>query len=445
MRTVLLRMRGAGVGAAICVLTGSTVLASEIPDRDLDIRGAPLRDALVAIATASGVSVDLTQIAACGQSTVRLRTRAGPSDAFARALIGTPCLAQQISPGVFRIVRRRNETTPAVTGAQAGVPSHVSPGADDVTDVAALSVLAPRRLPVSAALASAASVVSGSVLVSQGVHDTSDLALITPSLTVTNLGLGRDKIFVRGLSDGPLTGQSQSMVGLYLDDVRLTFSAPDPNLRIIDMAEVDVLRGPQGALFGAGSLGGVVQMVSRRPEHDALTLESAGSVSSTAHGAPSQSFDSVLNVPTADGRGALRLVAYEDFQGGYLENTTLHRSDTNQTLRRGFRATADYEITPTFRATVGAVIQGVNSSDSQYKSADAPDYTRTNAIYEPHDNDFSAYHVSLDGDLAGGHFNWTLATVEHSLFSRYDATIAPPARSPSRLTWYAEKSLSWGS
>src|SRR5205085_621294 len=84
-------------------------------------------------------------------------------------------------------------------------------------------------------------------------------------LTVTNLGPGRNKLFVRGLSDGAASGHAQAMVGLYFDDMRLTYNAPDPDLRLVDIDRVELLRGPQGSLYGSGSLGGVLQVVSNRP------------------------------------------------------------------------------------------------------------------------------------------------------------------------------------
>jgi len=84
-------------------------------------------------------------------------------------------------------------------------------------------------------------------------------------LASTNLGTGRNKIFIRGVADSSFNGPSQSIVGQYLGDVRLTFNAPDPDLELYDIARVEVLEGPQGTLYGAGSLGGVVRVCPARP------------------------------------------------------------------------------------------------------------------------------------------------------------------------------------
>ncbi|MFH7396949.1 TonB-dependent receptor plug domain-containing protein, partial [Pseudomonas syringae group genomosp. 7] len=83
-----------------------------------------------------------------------------------------------------------------------------------------------------------------------------DIGFQVAGLTTTNLGPGRDKILLRGLSDGAFTGQTQSIVALYLDEVPITYNAPDPDLRLADLERVEVMRGPQGTLYGGGTIGG---------------------------------------------------------------------------------------------------------------------------------------------------------------------------------------------
>src|SRR6201999_4194793 len=113
------------------------------------------------------------------------------------------------------------------------------------------------------------------------------LALQLARETVTNLGSGRNKIFVRGLSDGSFTGKTQSTVGLYLDDVPITYNAPDPDLRLVDIDRVEVLRGPQGTLYGSGSMGGIVRIVTARPDTTGFSAQTSAEGMLTQHGEPS--------------------------------------------------------------------------------------------------------------------------------------------------------------
>ncbi len=108
--------------------------------------------------------------------------------------------------------------------------------------------------------------VTGDRIGRSGVTGMQGLDSLVSGMTVTNLGPGRNKILLRGISDGVFTGLTQSTVGLYLDLTPITYSAPDPDLKLIDIDRVEVLRGPQGTLYGTGPIGGVVRIVTRRPE-----------------------------------------------------------------------------------------------------------------------------------------------------------------------------------
>ncbi len=224
-----------------------------------DIAPGPLRAELVAFAVQAHVSIATTNAGQCVGTGRALVGRFSPKAGLKQILSGSGCSFRQIDRSAFDIV-----TLPA-NGPEAPTPRPWMVGAAPPGDVSPLIVVATRRATPADRLAYSVSAVDRRQLADQGVEDTSTLASVMPSMTVTNLGMGRDKILLRGVSDGPLTGHAQSMVGIYLDDVRLTFDAPDPDLRLTDIESVEVLRGPQGALYGAGSLGGVVHIVAAPP------------------------------------------------------------------------------------------------------------------------------------------------------------------------------------
>jgi len=112
-------------------------------------------------------------------------------------------------------------------------------------------------------------------------------AAITNSMTVlssTDLGSGRDKLFIRGIADSGFNGPTQATVGEYLGDLRLNYNAPDPDLNLYDMKRVEVLVGPQGTLYGAGSLGGVIRLVPNDPDTHEVSATASSGVSSTEFG-----------------------------------------------------------------------------------------------------------------------------------------------------------------
>ena len=394
---------------------GSAASAAE-PLHRFDIRPQPLSRALVALATQANISIGFTASARCmaqdrgvvGQMTV--------AQALATLLDGSGC--------GYRMIDARAAEIIAAPVRKAAPP--ITPQADAAPPLSELVVVATRRLTPASQLAYAVSVVESNARGDLGARDTADLAATVPSMIVTNLGAGRDKILLRGLSDGPLTGRTQSTVGLYLDDVRLTYNAPEPDLRLVDMARVEVLRGPQGALYGAGSLGGVVQLVTVQPQLGVLSGSISATAATTAHGDGSNTIDGVLNVPMLSGRGAVRLVAYRDVQGGYIDDEALGIRHANETVLEGGRLAASLKLDDRWSVSARVVTQAINSADTQYAFAGAAPYARRTLVREPHDNDFLEANVSLQGDLAWGEAHWTTAVVKHRVVSRYDATDAPP-------------------
>lgn len=408
---------------AVSLATAVGLAGAPVPARaneilSFAIPAGPLKTAATAFALQARVSIDLGAADRCGPSP-GLYGRADSEAALKAVLRGTGCEARLIAARAYKIVR----------GAPPP-PVQVLPGSADRTEatpaLSELIIVATRRPELADRLAYSVSALDGRAAEARGVRDTSDLALTAPSMTVTNLGPGRDKVILRGLSDGPLTGQTQSIVGLYLDDVRLTYNAPDPDLLMVDIAQVEVLRGPQGALYGAGSLGGVLQLTTHRPDFDTFSAMASVSASSTRGGRAGGVASATINAPLLGGRGAMRLVGYTERTGGYIDDVGQARSDVNGTRRSGFRLSARAKLGPDWSADIGATSQWINSDDTQYADRAVGVHARRNRIAEPHDNDFLEVHAGARGRLLGQDAKLTLAAVRHDLSSRYDASAAPP-------------------
>lgn len=380
----------------------------------------PLSQAATTFALQARVSIDTSATQGCGPS--RGFTGRGSAEAVLTALLrDTGCELRRIDARAYQIVpalrRAANPPAPAVQ-----VREDESP----IPPLSELVVVATRRPTLADRLAYSVSVLDERSAAAQGVRDANDLALVLPAMTVTNLGPGRDKVILRGLSDGPLTGQTQSMVGIYLNDVRLTYNAPDPDLLMVDIAQVEVLRGPQGALYGAGSLGGVLQLTTHRPELGAFDAWTAVSASTARGGEAGGRLSAMVNVPLLEGRAAARVVAYADQQSGYIDDPGMGRNDINRTRRTGVRAAFRGQLVDGWIGDVGVAAQAIASDDTQYATPAVGAFARRNRMAEPHDNDFLEGHVGLSGLIGTAKAKITLAAVRHDLSSRYDASAAPP-------------------
>lgn len=420
-RALLTGLALAATSAGAAVAAPATV-AFNVPARGL---GAELVD----FAVQADISISTRNLAACaptGRALVgRYTVRAG----LTRILAGTGCgfrfidgRAVEVSP-LPRPPAAPPRPPPPATPPPATPPTS--------TDLEAVVVVATRRPTAIDQLAYPVTALGAATLTSQGVNDAGDIARLSPSMTVTNLGAGRNKILLRGLSDGPLTGRTQSMVGIYVDDVRVTYNAPDPDLRLTDMDQAVVLRGPQGALYGAGSLGGVLHLVTAKPDPSGFSGWVSGGVAATRGGDPSATVEGMVNLPVLGGRGAVRAVGWREQTGGYIDDAGLGLSNVNRTIRFGGRLAASLSLGDRWTLSTGLIAQAIDASDTQYAFAGAAPYTRDNSLREPHDNDFAEANLGLAGDLGWARLRWSTAFVEHQVASRYDATAAPPVAMPA--------------
>ena len=385
----------------------------------------PLRQVATAFALQARVSIDASATRDCGPS--RGFSGRGSSEAVLRALLrDTGCELRRIDARAYQIV-----PAPKPTAKPLAPVVQVREVEPPLAPLSELVVVATRRPTLADRLAYSVSVLDERAAAAQGVRDTNDLAAVMPVMTVTNLGPGRDKVILRGLSDGPLTGQTQSMVGIYLDDVRLTYNAPNPDLLMLDIAQVEVLRGPQGALYGAGSLGGVLQFTTHRPDPTAFDAWAAASVSSLRGGEPGGQVSGMINLPLLDGRAAMRLVAYADRQGGYIDDPGQGRDDVNRTRRLGVRAAFRAQLGGGWTGDMGFATQAIASDDTQYAMPADGSFARRNQVAEPHDNDFLEGHLGASGLIGTVKAKVTVAWVGHDIASRYDASAAPPVAGPA--------------
>ena len=387
-----------------------------------------LSAALIRFAVQAGVSVGGLPAAGCEGRSRPVSGAMTPTRALA-VLLPPGCGFELLDARSFRVIGR------PVTAAVARAPrlDRPPPAAAPQPRLEELVVTAEKRPELLSRSASAVSLLSARDVGSLGGKTFEAVANQMVGVAVTNLGSGRNKIFVRGLSDGSFTGKTQSTVGVYLDDVPITYNAPDPDLRLVDIDRVEVLRGPQGTLYGSGSMGGIVRIVTARPDLMAAFGEVSVEGALTQHGAPSFGLDAMANLPLAGGHAALRAVVYSDQQGGYIDNPVLGLTDVNYSRRTGGRLAGLAELPDGWTVEAGFAHQSIATADSQYTQGAHGPLSRDASVREPHDNAFSELGATAwrAGDRAD--LKISTAYIDHVLDTRYDATGAFRAANGSRL------------
>ena len=164
--------------------------------------------------------------------------------------------------------------------------------------------------------------VSGSALESQGVASLASLAQGTPGVSLKSEGPSQTEIEMRGMTS---SGGNSATVGFYLDDIPLTGPASAQNGHVVidpdlyDLNRIEILRGPQGTLFGSGSMGGTVRMITNQPNLSEFQVTAQSVLSGTDGGGFNHDDNVMFNLPIISDTLALRVVGTEDFTSGWID------------------------------------------------------------------------------------------------------------------------------
>jgi iron complex outermembrane recepter protein len=157
-----------------------------------------------------------------------------------------------------------------------------------------------------------------------------DYATKTPSVTFVSIGPGQTQFFMRGVSDGSSpNAQNLSTTGFFVDDMSMSYYGVMPDLHSYDIERIEVLNGPQGTLFGAGSMSGAVRIISKKPDLDAFSAGMDLDGGKIQRGTDNTTYEGFVNLPLIDGRTAVRLSAYSVHDGGFIDNELTTRQWVN--------------------------------------------------------------------------------------------------------------------
>lgn len=155
-----------------------------------------------------------------------------------------------------------------------------------------------------------------------GAQSLEDVSRSVAGLMIQNLGPGQSQVAIRGVSAGQIVRDQpgvKEQVGVYLDESVISLSLFTPDLDLYDLNRVETLRGPQGTLFGSGSIGGTIRYITNQPDLE----EAAGSVEAGLNtidgGGTGGDIKAMINIPIAEGKAAIRAVAYHTEYAGFID------------------------------------------------------------------------------------------------------------------------------
>ena len=266
----------------------------------------------------------------------------------------------------------------------------------------------------------------------QAFRSTPDILAALPSVNLVSSTPGRSSIIMRGVSTGSSEYRTDSQVAVYLDDQPMTSNSTQVDVRLIDIARVEALPGPQGTLFGSSSQTGTIQYITNQPDPTGFSSQVDAELGTTKGGEESYDVSGHVNVPVTDSI-AIRAVGFYSVEGGYVDNvlgTTLGddtqdnanvvEKNQNDYTTWGGRIAARWQISPEWESTLSLISQ-YSEADGAWETDPAlGDYKITRFFDEYRDDDWYQASLNVKGDLGFAELSGTASYFDRSIKYEWD-------------------------
>jgi iron complex outermembrane receptor protein len=309
------------------------------------------------------------------------------------------------------------------------IQSRAFDSANGSDPMAEILVTAQKRTERAQDIPMSLDVISAEDLARAGARDFNDLLLSVPGVSYADSRLGLSNFSIRGIS----TTAANPTVGIYLDDISLVTIAtaftgamqPMP----VDLERIEILKGPQGTLYGGSAMGGAIKYVSKRPVLNEFSVTASGEVASVDHGGTSYGGESFINLPLVDDRFALRIGGAYRYDAGYIDNipngpvevwtasatqppapfapvtypsqSQFTRDNYNARSTTVARASARYAPGESFEIVPTATIQRTYQPNPDEFFTNLPQFEASNRFNQPTHDNFDIYSLQVTGSLPG--------------------------------------------
>lgn len=265
---------------------------------------------------------------------------------------------------------------------------------------------------------------SGADIAEMGARGMEDFTRFMPSVNVLSYGNGASSVIFRGatIDGGGYVAQSTSSV--YLDEMSITSTGAQPSIRMVDIAQVEALAGPQGTIYGSDAQAGTLRIITNKPVMNEFMLELGGSFSTGEDSDDSYDASIIANIPLIDDTLALRVVGFTAEDGGFIDNVFGHTPDTsavgqpydtmnwgeldnskyvkddvNDSEIDGWRASLLWDVTEDLSITASYLNQEVDNGAYQFEDPYAGDLKKVSFFDDYSTDDLDVYGLTINADL----------------------------------------------
>src|ERR1700730_15172794 len=289
------------------------------------------------------------------------------------------------------------------------------------------------------------------------INSIDDYAQKVPSISFISTGPGTQLFVMRGVSDGSNPNYANtSSTGFFVDDMSMSWDGAQPDLHLYDIERIEVLNGPQGTTFGAGSMSGAIRYITNKPDVNAFSAGVDFDGGKIQGGQDNWTYQGFINFPIVAGVLGFRASAFSDFHGGFInnqlttrtwvngavsDNAPWARNNYNREHVEGGRAALKAVFGERWSALLTYGYQRQRTLGAWDEDPSLP--ARPVARFGPELNDFQArmldLHVDGDvgiGDLVYAYTYWALPRRQWNEYSQYEenfnagAKTTPPSGFP---------------
>ncbi|MDH5822663.1 TonB-dependent receptor [Luteimonas sp. RD2P54] len=269
------------------------------------------------------------------------------------------------------------------------------------------------------------SAVTGQQLRESGAQGLADYVQRTPGVVFNSYQPGVSHVVVRGIATSAGNVQGQTTTGYFLNDVPLTepgWTIAVPDIDTFDLNRVEVLRGPQGTLFGSASMGGAINYIANTADAGGFDAALESTLSKTRNADLGASGKAMVNLPLAEDVFAVRAVVNYRDDPGYIDNVGTGVDGSNDASVGGGRLSA--VLSPGEATTLSwlSLFQQIDSDDNAYRMPALGDLVRDTAIPEYTQTDITVHSLRLDHDFGWAGFTALAAWQDKSQDWRFDFT-----------------------
>ncbi|MBU1383495.1 MAG: TonB-dependent receptor [Alphaproteobacteria bacterium] len=237
----------------------------------------------------------------------------------------------------------------------------------------------------------------------RGIVNYDGLATATPGVVLNRASANFNNFTARGIATNGYGANLQSTVAIYLDELPISSNGNstilDPSL--YDVERIEFLRGPQGTLFGSGSLAGALRILTHDPDPTGFDASALVDLGTTEEGGLRQRYNAMVNVPLIKDELALRVVGFSRHEEGWVDNVGTGIENSNSLVQYGGRAILMWEPNDRFSARLMYSKEISNPHDSSLTNPDRGEYVRLTDRPDLFQSDMANYNLTLEYQFDG--------------------------------------------